>query len=294
MQEYFPEIGNDLTVVTWGHAVNSKQKLQDALDEKLMMLEADVVMGTVEGGSEEEIPIMAHPPSTTSDLSLKGFLTTVVNATKNGHRCGVKLDFKSVEVLMPSLQELYEHKQIDFPVMLNADILPGPVNSTTIPVDADTFLELCAKLFPESTLSVGWTTRYGDLVINGSYSEEQVEAMEDALDRKQVTQPVTFPVRAGLAAKSGNTLTRLKNINNSTFTIWSSEDDPVDVDLLRELILNTLGRDRVYVDVPKSLSDELQLPPSNTTKTSSACVSSLSTLSALVTLTTTLVQLFKP
>jgi hypothetical protein len=34
VQEYFPEIGTDLTVVTWGHAVNSQQKLQDALTGK--------------------------------------------------------------------------------------------------------------------------------------------------------------------------------------------------------------------------------------------------------------------
>jgi hypothetical protein len=60
--------------------------------------------------------------------------------------------------------------------MLNADILRGPVNSTTQPVDADTFLELSDRLFPSSTLSVGWTTRYGGLIITGSYSEEQVSA----------------------------------------------------------------------------------------------------------------------
>ena len=68
------------------------------------------------------------------------------------------------------------YMQINFPVMLNADILPGPVNSTTQPVDADTFLELSVRLFPSSTLSVGWTTRYDGLIINGSYSEEQVSA----------------------------------------------------------------------------------------------------------------------
>jgi hypothetical protein len=60
--------------------------------------------------------------------------------------------------------------------MLNADILPGPVNSNTKPVDADRFLDLSVRLFPSSTLSVGWTTRYGGLIFNGSYSEEQVSA----------------------------------------------------------------------------------------------------------------------
>jgi pyruvate/2-oxoglutarate/acetoin dehydrogenase E1 component len=34
VQEYFPEIGDDLTVVTWGHAVNNQQKLQAALTGK--------------------------------------------------------------------------------------------------------------------------------------------------------------------------------------------------------------------------------------------------------------------
>jgi hypothetical protein len=65
---------------------------------------------------------------------------------------------------------------MNFPVMLNADILPGPVSSITQPVDADTFLELSVSLFPTSTLSVGWTTRYDGLIITGSYSEEQVSA----------------------------------------------------------------------------------------------------------------------
>lgn len=31
LREYFPEIGHDLTLVTWEHAVNSKEKLEKAL-----------------------------------------------------------------------------------------------------------------------------------------------------------------------------------------------------------------------------------------------------------------------
>jgi hypothetical protein len=105
--------------------------------------------------------------------------------------------------------------------------------------------------------------------------------MEDALQRHGVTQPVTFPVRAGMAANSGNALARLKkNIANSTFTIWSSEFDAVNVNLLREVILDTLGRDRVFVDVPKSLSDQLQLSPSSMNRLSSAPTSSGSSIIA--------------
>jgi hypothetical protein len=74
--------------------------------EKLMMLEADVVLGTLKGGSGAEIPVMAHPPDNVSDLSLESFLAEVVAATRKGHRCGIKLDFKSVDVLSPSLLQL--------------------------------------------------------------------------------------------------------------------------------------------------------------------------------------------
>ena len=89
--------------------------------------------------------------------------------------------------------------------------------------------------------------------------------MEEALKRNNVTQPVTFPVRAGLAARSADTLTRLKDsVDNSTFTIWSSQSDVVDANLLRTLIVDVLGRDRVFVDVPKNLMDKLNLTSTET------------------------------
>ena len=46
------------------------------------------------------IPIMAHPPDTTSDISLDTWLSTV--AARRPEK-GIKLDFKSLEVLEPSL-----------------------------------------------------------------------------------------------------------------------------------------------------------------------------------------------
>lgn len=46
-----------------------------------------------------------------------------------------------------------------FPVWLNADILRGPVDADTEPVDAKQFLSLASKTLPESTLSIGWTTK---------------------------------------------------------------------------------------------------------------------------------------
>jgi len=77
-----------------------------------------------------------------------------------------------------------------------------------------------------------------------------------------VENPITFPVRAGIAALSLPQLDHLyKSLNETnhiTFTIWSSDADNVDVDKLRDMIFH-FGLDKVYVDVPKNLSDKLQL-----------------------------------
>lgn len=93
-----------------------------------MMLEADVVIGTF-NNSTEQIPIMAHPPANSSDLSLKMFLDNVLTYNNRNDtvskRKGVKLDFKSIEALENStsiIQELYNkvsaifyvYKQIKF------------------------------------------------------------------------------------------------------------------------------------------------------------------------------------
>lgn len=70
-----------------------------------MMLEADVVYGKV-NRSGESMPIMGHPPAVTSDLSLEDFLKTTYNFNKlpnNTNRKGVKLDFKSTDVFLKSI-----------------------------------------------------------------------------------------------------------------------------------------------------------------------------------------------
>jgi hypothetical protein len=72
-----------------------------------MMLEADVVLGRLQSDVNERLPVMAHPPAMTSDLSLRMFLEQVVTATtQEGARKGIKLDFKSIEVVDQALTEL--------------------------------------------------------------------------------------------------------------------------------------------------------------------------------------------
>lgn len=141
---------------------------------------------------------------------------------------------------------------------MNADILPGPVNATTTPVDATNFLTI-AKHFPNATLSIGWTTNYGANFPTSSYTNEQIEQMLQTIQKNNVTQTITFPMRAGIVAEGlENVKLLLGNVSGSTLTIWSSQGDKVNVTNLRGLIKN-VGLDKVYVDVPEDLEKELRL-----------------------------------
>lgn len=158
---------------------------------------------------------------------------------------------------------------------INADILKGPVNSKVQPVDADKFFT-CAKELGNLTLSIGWTTEWGPNSKAGNYSQAQVDAMIKAIEDNKINttgHPITFPVRAGIAAHSQVTLKHLydhvSKTNRVTFTIWSSETDNVDVKHLQEFILS-FGVNKVYVDVPKVLREKLNLTESFDNSASSA------------------------
>lgn len=258
------DFGNNLTRVTWAHAVNDAAYLMSALASDVLMLEADIVLGTLDGsGSDALVPVMGHPPADTSDLSLADFLDQVKEHNRAGINAkGIKLDFKSIEAFSDA-QEIISNfylDSIDFPVWLNADILPGPIDSEVTPVDPTRFLELASRI-PETVLSIGWTTRYGGELTEGAYERAHADAMLATIEASGVRQVVTFPVRAGLAANSEPVLAGLLAGAGpaATLTVWSSDGDYVDIDKLRALIVNT-GVDRVYLDVPTVVSDALNLP----------------------------------
>ena len=67
-----------------------------------MMIEADVTLGTHKLlASQSKIPVMAHPPITSSDLSLEEFLDMIINYHKPK---GIKLDIKDIDVLEKTLE----------------------------------------------------------------------------------------------------------------------------------------------------------------------------------------------
>lgn len=76
------------------------------------MIEADIVYGhLIDDPSKVLQPIMAHPPNLESDITLKSFLTQIMNFNKENvkeKQKGVKLDFKSTDVYSNSLPMLIE------------------------------------------------------------------------------------------------------------------------------------------------------------------------------------------
>eukprot|EP00092_Neocalanus_flemingeri_P002353 GFUD01002518.1.p1 GENE.GFUD01002518.1~~GFUD01002518.1.p1 ORF type:complete len:316 (-),score=64.31 GFUD01002518.1:46-945(-) len=244
VSEFWPEVADDLTLVKWSHATNSRELLDTAIADDTMMIEADVSIG---GGG---IPIMAHPPQNESDLTLEEFMNTVIASANKGVRKGIKLDFKFIAIVKPSLDILKElEEKFRFPVWLNADILQGPGGSST-PVDADQFLNLCTEYFPEATLSIGYTTS-----AEGKYTAANMNEMFNLLKQKGIVSPVTLPLRACLAARSIAEIEqflKMVDANESfptTITIWSGTSDDVDLENLDKLITE-IGKNRIYLDVP--------------------------------------------
>uniref|UniRef100_A0A3B3U080 Family with sequence similarity 151 member B n=1 Tax=Poecilia latipinna TaxID=48699 RepID=A0A3B3U080_9TELE len=141
--------GSDAVQLKWSHAVNSRNALAQALSGPSHMIEADVIMRA----HDPMEPIMAHPPDTDSDITLKEWLEKVKMNSK-----GIKLDFKSLEAVSPSLALLEDLlAEPDRPLWINADVLSGP-NGWTAPVDFQAFLSLVSGLPAQTVLSLGWTT----------------------------------------------------------------------------------------------------------------------------------------
>ena len=71
------------------------------------MIEADISMGNLYNG-RSNIPIMAHPPNNTSDISLEEFFNHIMayNLDNSNKMKGVKLDFKSTDAFEKSLDIL--------------------------------------------------------------------------------------------------------------------------------------------------------------------------------------------
>ncbi|XP_075040129.1 protein FAM151A isoform X2 [Mixophyes fleayi] len=250
MLDYFLSQGDipvkDGLFVTWYHAANNKNQMQEALNSAIMVLEADV---NVEGHltvNETNIPIMAHPPDVYSDNTLQEWLDSVILSAK-----GIKLDFKSIQAVSPSLDILLaksSQMSINRPVWLNADIVSGPNVNHEIGVNATQFLNLVQDKFPDVTISPGWVTLYlPPIITNRTYTREMVEKMYNLV--KDLPQRITFPARAVLTRSAWihfNWL--LQHSDRYSLTLWQGSSDPLALeDLL--FIRDNSHPEKIYYDI---------------------------------------------
>ncbi|CAF3055609.1 unnamed protein product [Rotaria sp. Silwood2] len=248
---YFPSIENDASRITWAHAVNSREKLEEALKSSLMFIEADILIG-----SSSSNPIMAHPPHKTSDLTFSDFLNGVKSTSK-----GLKLDFKDINALQPCLNELEVQKDnINGPIILNADIVRANPQCAQ-PIDAQRFLSesltFAFRVIPQLMISfsLGWTTIY-DKTTN-SYTWSSVINMYRTITQNDnyslFNFEITFPVRLSLALKSFDQLHWLAQVTKSGLTFWSpiNEVENTKENFNRLLQFRTyFNRSLIYYDLP--------------------------------------------
>ncbi|XP_039902494.1 protein FAM151B isoform X1 [Simochromis diagramma] len=232
----------DAAEVSWSHAANSRSRLAEALTGPSLMIEADIVMR----GRDPKESIMAHPPDTDSDITLREWLEGVKEYGK-----GIKLDFKSMEAVSTSLVLLQEVLTEPYrPVWINADIFSGPGGQIG-PLEHHTFLSVVTHLPSHTVLSLGWTTGWTAGTDNPGYSWDMVHMMEKIC--RDLKHPVTFPVRAALLAKSFSQLTwLLKQSDRYTLTVWTGHSDEFS---LQDLLpyRDEFATSRIYFDLPDSL-----------------------------------------
>ncbi|NXI82435.1 F151B protein, partial [Rhipidura dahli] len=199
-------------------------------------------------------PILAHPPDTDSDITLQEWLAEMVSTNK-----GIKLDFKSLGAVGPSLELLGQLGQpLDRPVWLNGDVLPGPRGSRA-PLDARAFLGTVTSACPEATLSLGWTTgchRGQAPCLSPGYAWAMVHEMSQLC--QPLSQPVTFAVRAALVPGSVAQLQWLmEQCPRYSLTVWTGKEDMYSVeDLL--LIRENFDKSRVYYDIFEPQNSEFK------------------------------------
>ncbi|NWX82826.1 F151B protein, partial [Nothoprocta pentlandii] len=189
-------------------------------------------------------PIMAHPPETDSDNTLQEWLEEIVKTNK-----GIKLDFKSLEAVRPSLQLLgCQRQRLRRPVWLNADVLPGPNGSSTVVdargfLDAKSYLQVFFRIFNQMVFIVGY---------------DWMMVKEMAQICSTLSQPVTFPVRAALVPQSLSELCwLLQQSDRYSLTVWTGKQDEYSVeDLLH--IREHFDKSRVYYDILEPQNSEFK------------------------------------
>ena len=207
-----------------------------------------MLYGQGTGQQNNSLPVMSHDPPALTDFTLEEWLTTVVESDR-----GIKLDFKSIEAVEPSMKILRQMEdKLSQPVWINADIFrgpgatPGPPGN---PVDPIEFKRVVRLHFPYATLSIGWKTGGNRGFPSRHYTPEMMNEMAEY--SRGLSQPITFPIRACFVRNSWPQLRHLLDLSRSyTMTIWSSGSDDLNPDDM-VFVRRCYDQDRVFFDLPE-------------------------------------------
>jgi hypothetical protein len=215
-------------------------------------MEADVLYDE----SKHSEPIMAHPPDDQSDLTFKQFMQLAAPARK-----GIKLDFKSPSALEPCLSHLNQiQPQINFPVILNADVLQGHA-APSVKIDADTFVSTCVQFYPDGVLSIGWTTRPCD---ETEYTWENIREGVGLCERFGLAADrLHFAVRLSWSLRSLDKLAYLHEKTKCGLTVWSHATDRIHPAESMLLLREYFAPHVVYYDLPEEQLDYFNANKSN-------------------------------
>lgn len=209
----------------WAHSCCSLRSLESAFQGPFVTaIEADILMGTMQSmQSQQELPIMAHPPCRTSDLSFEDFWQRCLAEARHH----VKLDFKdlrSLQLCLPTVQaskcRLAAQGQ---GVWINADILPGPNRREPCPIPAEDFLMAVKQWAPGVPLSLGWRV---SLAGSDAYTAHDISGMLQLCDSLEA-ELLVFAVSARLALRDpGPLLQLLEQKPLSQLLLWTGTGEP--------------------------------------------------------------------
>ncbi|CAJ0588059.1 unnamed protein product [Cylicocyclus nassatus] len=215
------------------HGVNSWPDLVDQLHEpflnKSMLIEGDVFLQTARRPRHRAIPVMRADARTADRITFKEWLREVANLKK-----AIKINFRSTEVVRPVLQYLYATQadplapELKYPVILHANVFRSPRSVENI-VDPSSFVERARRLFPDATLSLGWTKQSNFSMLNPKHKVLTWRQLFHILEYiARLEQPVMLSVRLSVATNSKEQLLWLLGMDKAiSLLIWSDSDDEV-------------------------------------------------------------------
>ncbi|PIO68064.1 hypothetical protein TELCIR_10163 [Teladorsagia circumcincta] len=215
------------------HGVNSWPDLVDQLHEpflnKSMLIEGDVFLQTGRRPRHRAIPVMRADARTADRITFKEWLREVANLRK-----AIKINFRSTEVIRPVLQYLYASQAdpfapvLQYPVILHANVFRSARSAENV-VDPSSFVDRARRLFPDATLSLGWTKQSNYSLLSSKYKRLTWRQLFQILEYvARLDQPVMLSVRLSVASNSKDQLLWLLGMDKAvSLLIWSDEDDTV-------------------------------------------------------------------